>query len=331
MRGHQKDVTRGSDVPQEQAEPQEPPEGRIMFMVVPPGSDRTQNTKEENDMNERTKPKGFGIAATVLLAALLIAAVIVPAVAATPERSMEEWMKDHTVNVESTTIYRYDQGYLEIQEIYTGEDIEKRFGVDNLTRSRKIPVEARTVGMKDGEERVFVTEKSVVITTANDPYQWWDSYDYPQWTYSESDGRYILEDPINLAWENTDKDTVKSEILEEDGWVDIWWPFEYDQYVSDPNDGWIKGDGVADDWFGIWGRDHTRLWQMSDGDVVANAHHDSAVPHHADQYEPAEDLVAGFYDGGGWTVYADNYWLSNEYTNEHGAYNDGWATRIYET
>ena len=33
--------------------------------------------KEENDMNERTKPKGIGIAATVLIAALLTGVVVV--------------------------------------------------------------------------------------------------------------------------------------------------------------------------------------------------------------------------------------------------------------
>jgi len=46
----ERNVTWGSDVPQEQAEPQEPPEGMIMltpyaylrFLVVPPGDDRTQ-------------------------------------------------------------------------------------------------------------------------------------------------------------------------------------------------------------------------------------------------------------------------------------------------
>jgi len=284
-----------------------------------------------------TKPKGIRIAATVLLAALLVAAVSAPAMGATPERSMEEWMKDHTINVESTTIYRYDQGYLEIKEIYTGEALEKRFGVDNLTRSRKIPVEAKTVGMKEGEESVFVTEKSAVLTTANDPYRWWDSYDYPQWACSRWwDGTqwvYEEEDPVNLAWENTNINTAKSEMLDE-GWVDD--PWEYTYYVYDSVHGWMADDGVADDKYRLFGGYHARLWQMSDGDVVANAHHDdSAINwpplHQADEYEPAEDLVAGFYDGGGWTVYAGNYWLDNEYTNEHGAYNDGWATRIYET
>ena len=49
-----------------------------------------------------TKPKGIGIVATMLLATLLIAAISAPAMGATPERSMEEWMKDHTVNIEST-------------------------------------------------------------------------------------------------------------------------------------------------------------------------------------------------------------------------------------
>ena len=48
----------------------------------------------------------------------------------------------------------------------------------------KIPVEAEAIGMKKGEEKALVTEKTVVLTRANDPYQWWSRYDYPQWTYS---------------------------------------------------------------------------------------------------------------------------------------------------
>jgi len=79
-------------------------------------------------------------------------------------------------------ICKYEQGYLEIKEIYSGKDIEKKFGVDNLTRVLKIPVEAEVIGMNEGEEKVLVTEKTVVLTRANDPFQWWVSYDYPQWT-----------------------------------------------------------------------------------------------------------------------------------------------------
>lgn len=49
---------------------------------MPPGGDRTQNTKEENDMKRITKPKGIRIAVIVLPAALLIAAISVPAIGA---------------------------------------------------------------------------------------------------------------------------------------------------------------------------------------------------------------------------------------------------------
>ena len=195
--------------------------------------------------------------------------------------------------------------------------------------------------MQKGEEKIFVTEKLKLITPWNDPLPWWDDYDYPQWTWSPYLDPLIpiptvwaiSADPINLAWENTDKNTVKSEMLDE-GWVDD--PWEWTRYVHDPENGWMADDGVADDKYRLFGGYHARLWQMSDGDVVANAHHDdSAINwpplHQADEYEPAEDLVSGFYGRGGWIVYAGNYWLDNEYTNEHGAYNDGWTTRIYET
>jgi len=267
---------------------------------------------------------------TIFVVALLMAMTFV-SVSAVPEKSLEQWTQEHTVEVEHTMICKYEQGYLEIKEIYSGKDIEKKFGVDNLTRVLKIPVEAEVIGMKEGEEKVLVTEKTVVLTRANDPFQWWVSYDYPQWTYSRWwDGTqwiYEREDPINLAWENTDINAAKAEILEE-GWHDIWWPFEYVHYVYDPEDGWIGSDGVADDWLGIWGRNHTRLWQMSDGDVVANAHHDDPFPHEPDQYEPVEELVAEFYEEPEWTVYEDNYYLNNYVSDP---YSNGWATQIYES
>lgn len=270
------------------------------------------------------------IIGTIFVVALVMAMTIVSAIGATPEKSMEQWSEEHTVKVEATTIYKYEQGYLEIKEIYTGKDLEKKCGVDNLTRVLKIPVGAEAIGMKEGEEKALVTEKTVVLTRANDPYQWWDSYDYPQWTYSMwCVGGYCFyerEDPINLAWENTNKNTVKSEILEE-GWYD--WICEWiNHYVHDTENGWIIADGVADEICGWDGRYHARLWQMSDGDVVANAHHDGPFPHEPDEYEPAEELVAGFYDEPEWTVYEDNYDLNNYVSNP---YSNRWATQIYES
>jgi hypothetical protein len=61
---------------------------------------------------------------------------------------------------------------------------------------------------------------------------------------------------------------------------------------------------------------------------------DTVVPHVADQYEPVEELVAGYYeepDDTQWVVYDDSYWLNTDYTNEHGAYNNGLCTQIYYT
>jgi hypothetical protein len=86
----------------------------------------------------------------------------------------------------------------------------------------------------------------------------------------------------------------------------------------------VLADGVADDEFRTYGGYHARLWQTSYGDVVANAHHDDNFPHEADQYEQAEDLIAGFY-GTGWTVNKDDYWLNNKVTTPE---NDGKATVI---
>jgi hypothetical protein len=256
----------------------------------------------------------------------IIAVIAIPLVTAeTAEDTdkFDQWVQEHLVEVEQTTIYRCENGYLEIEKIYSGKEIETRFNVDSFTQMLKIPI-----GMAQKEyEGTFVEVKSVLITSATDPPVWWSSYDYPQWAYEYSDGYYIQADPINLAWENTDIQEAKDELLDE-GWFDwgTWWNY----YVYDPVYGWVDDDNLADDPFGLWGRYHLRLWKMSDGDIVGQAHRDSSVPHHAVKYENAEYAVYSLY-GSGWKADSDSYWLGNEYANDYGAYNNGWSTLIYRS
>ncbi len=255
-----------------------------------------------------------------------------------PEKSMEQWRQEHTVKVKAIRTLKYEQGYLEIKEIYTSEEFKKRFGKDNFTKELRIPVDAETakaIGIIEGEERTTVTEEERVFTTESDPPRYWDGYHYPQWCYSRDGDTYTQEDPVNMVWENTNLDTTMSEIAEE-GWGDA--GAEHTFYVSDPSYGWLaQTDSLATDPLGLFGRYHIRFWHLSTGDVAGQAHHDTppqGVPpeHHADEYEPAEELVAGYYeepDDTQWKVYDDNYPLGNVYINAHGAYNDGWCTQTY--
>ena len=248
--------------------------------------------------------------------------------------TMESWIQNHTVRVNATTIYKYEQGYLLINETYTGEVLKERFGVEKITKEFKTPeekvvVDVKVLGMQEGEEKVVVTEKVTVLTSGDDPPHWWDNYKYPQWAwdYIVIGDIYEKRDPINLVWKKTTKDTVKSEIFEEE-WYDYgtWWYF----YVYDPVYGWIKDDNLADAPFGTSGRYHIRIWGMSDGDIVANAHHDCKPDpwHEADQLEVAEKYVASFFrepEDTEWSVYWDSYDLENEVTDP---FSNGWCSRI---
>jgi len=262
----------------------------------------------------------------------------------TPEKSMEQWRKEHTVKVKAFRTLKYEQGYLISKEVYTSEEFKKRFERDNFTKEIRIPVSAENVemitkvlGIREGEERTSVAEEEHVFTSVTDPPQWWNypSYShYPRWAYSKDGDVYKEGDPINMAWENTNIDTVMSEITEE-GWkIPL---FEYTFYVSDPFYGWLAQSDSLADGPESGPRYHIRFWSLSTGDVVGQAHHDTFfLPsgHHADQYEPVEELVAGYYeepDDTQWVVYDDSYWLNTDYTNEHGAYNNGLCTQIYYT
>ena len=56
--------------------------------------------------------------------------------------------------------------------------------------------------------------------------------------------------------------------------------------------------------------------------VIGNTHHDTRIPHLADEYEITEESVVGFFDEPEDTecsVTEDCYFLDNEYSNEYGA------------
>ena len=54
------------------------------------------------------------------------------------DTTMENWMHDHTVTVNSTTTYKSEQGYLLVSETYTGEELEERFEIEQFTKELKI-------------------------------------------------------------------------------------------------------------------------------------------------------------------------------------------------
>jgi len=217
-----------------------------------------------------------------------------------------------------------------VREVYSGDEFQTKFGVQNFTRERTFIVDpntAATLNLKEGMSEVFTETSFEVFTTENDPPQMLLSYDYPQWIYVKDGTIYLqLNEPINIAWENSNYNSVKQEILEK-GWTDS--PYENTYYVYDSAYGWMADDGLASDPYRWFGGYHIRIWGMSDGDIVGAAHEDSGFPHHAIRFENAEELIAGFYDDPDDTrrhVYQDDYALNNYVP---GPYSNGMATRVF--
>ncbi len=264
-----------------------------------------------------------------------------------------EWKEAHNVEVEVTTVCDYKKdGTLKITETYSGEKLKSKFKEDELTRSQTfsipegeevdISTETGSLKLKPGDKKEFVIEKSIVLTTDSDPYPWWDSatsaasstvsstsFAYPQWTFSKVTSLfktyYKMEDPVNIVWEQNNLKTVKDVILSKK-WVDN--PAEYTHYLPYPDGRWVAGDGMADSKYRLSGGYHLRLWELPDGDVVSNAHHDDSVliipGHQVDGYENAEAKVAGFFE-----TEHGKYWLDNIFYNSYyNAYNDGSATIV---
>jgi len=267
---------------------------------------------------------------SVLLALLLVSLIAVPAVSAekTSPRMVDEWEKEHTIPVEHTTEYYFEKGQLRVRDIYSGPDLTARFNKDQLEKTCSYQMEAETaekMGYAEGQRYTITENTSEVFTSENDPPVTLRTYDYPQWIYEKIEDTYHqLDEPVNIAWENNNLNTVKSEMLDE-GWWDV---IAEDVYYIYDNE-WKADDGVANDPVRLFGGWHIRLWQMADGDVVGAAHHDSAVPHHADGFENAEEYIAAFYDQPDddmWHVFEDYYALNNYVADP---YNNGMCTSIY--
>lgn len=269
-------------------------------------------------------------ALSVLLAVLLVSVGAVSVVSAekTSPRMMSEWEKEHTILTEHTTDYYLEKDVLHVQETYSSPELKSRFDTDQLVKTRTYQIEsepAEKIGLVEGQHYTTTELSEEIFTSADDPPVVMRAYDYPQWIYEKiGDTYHQLDEPINIAWESNNLNTVKSEMLNE-GWWDIIAEDVY--YIYD--NGWREDDGVASDPIRLFGGWHIRLWQMSDGDVVGAAHHDSAVPHHADGFENAEEYIAAFYDQPDddlWHVYEDYYALNNYLASP---YNNGMCTQIY--
>lgn len=290
---------------------------------------------------------------------LFFGIVIFPVASAVPEKSATEkegdqlksaddpkwnkWKEAHTLEVEVTTTCEYKKdGTFKITETYSGKKLKDKFKVEKLTRSQTYSateveeaaasLDDESFKLKPGEKKEFVTQKSVVLTAEDDSYDWWASTSstslvYPQWTFSKftllSKNYYEMEDPINLLWEENSLKAVKNVILTQ-RWVDN--PVEYTHYLPYPDGSWVPGDGVADSKYRISGGYHSRLWELPNGKVISNAHHDDNIfiilGHQVDGYENAEARVAGFFG-----TATGVYWLNNVCCSSYyNAYNDGSAT-----
>lgn len=281
---------------------------------------------ETKNMNGKKKMRALSL----LFTALIVSVILVQAVSAekTSPRIVSEWEKEHTILVEHTTEYYVSDETLYVKDIYSGSELKKRFNVEKLEKTNSYKVDpdyVKKFDLVEGKHYTSTESSYEVFTLENDPPVSSKSYDYPQWIYEKLEDTYHqLDEPINIAWESNDLNTVKPEILNE-GWWDVIAEDTY--YIYDS--GWKADDGLASDPLRVFGGWHIRLWQMNDGDVVGAAHHDTWAPHEADGFENAEEEVAGFYDQAGddmWHVYEDDYSLDNYVASP---YNNGMCTRIF--
>jgi hypothetical protein len=121
----------------------------------------------------------------------------------------EQWMQNHTLNVTSTKTYTYTDGLIEIKEVYTGRELGENLRVNKFEKMEKLKVPENAgkalavngefFALTEGNQRITVTEKTVVMTTETDPFEWWDiGYEYPQYTGLKT--TVYIPELIRLIW-----------------------------------------------------------------------------------------------------------------------------------
>lgn len=290
----------------------------------------------------------FGIALAVLVSMLGSTSF---AYAQSPDKNSNEydqWMKDHEMRLHYTKVVKYDGTNIIIEEIYSGGELSRKYGKEELRLTNKFAV-PEEVAKKHQLERGVISRTSRTITTAvtttSDPPEWWTSYDYPQWTWDNVDENPIRKDPINIAWcSGIDKDEVTGELDDVgDPWYEmLHWYNAHEQFIYDPKDGdsddWEGTRGYATEKYGIWGpRYHVRLYTIYTGNVVGSAHHETKWPHNVTSFETGELRVIDEFDDSCWSefdnyvehdwdVHPGSYWLGN-FKSE--PYNSGYASEIF--
>ncbi len=304
-----------------------------------------------NQIWEQGKTKRL---AAITLACTLLAVGLASATntSAWSESNYDEWIEAHRVKVNIERIYVYEEGVLTIQTLYTGGDLEDKLGISEVKKKHEFLVEAEELighcnQVRLSEEEAIrllegkIIEKDVgskvtVLTTADDPPHWWESYPYPQWTWVQTNSVYEISGPINLTWENTTQSRVKMTLRKldrENNWVDdgaLESIGAIREFVYQKHKGWTLGDNYATDSLGILGREHMRLWTIHTGAVVAAAHEDSPIPHEAISFEREENRIRDIFDGSpDWNLDHEE-WLDNVVSDpSNPPYSNGYASVIF--
>jgi hypothetical protein len=64
---------------------------------------------------------------------------------------------------------------------------------------KALAVNGEFFALTEGNQRITVTEKTVVMTTETDPFEWWDiGYEYPQYTGLKT--TVYIPELIRLIW-----------------------------------------------------------------------------------------------------------------------------------
>ncbi|MDV0445181.1 hypothetical protein MmiAt1_07380 [Methanimicrococcus sp. At1] len=276
----------------------------------------------------------------------------------------DQWYEDHTFNVTVTKIFTSNPvdsktTELIVEEIYESNDLKfkKMFNSSSLSSVDKylvdstpneVIIDGKAISLKTHSEDIFSSEKTLVMTTESDPYNWKAyGYSYPDhlWkaVFTGYVTIYVETDPINLIWHNTSANQVKNTIITHSGWPSSA-VAEYKYVVYDSGLGsYVNSTSVASNPLRAFGGYHVRIYPISEGYVVGGAHQDSQAivarepyyeSHQIVNFESVERQVAGYFKSNyGWSVSYNSTSVigAKYYSQDYGypsVYNNGNATLI---
>lgn len=228
----------------------------------------------------------------------------------------------HRLNLESATLTEkteYDRSSFEETDTLP----KKGTDVTNERWVTEIAYEDEWKEYHQNQRKERESESGGIGALDADPEE--NYWSYPVWTYSRSatwrGWAYEKKNPVNVTFSNLSGISEVTNVLEDDGWVDLDWRqghekrrFGYNSRV----DSFESPTSYGTSRYRPNGGDHAKMWEFHSGRIGMEVHEDDSIPHSIVSRADPERRMLDLFDDAGYITFEDNWPFGNDKGDHNG-------------